>query len=84
MTVDSEGQELASLDLDAGVISLSAAGQYVAVLFSDHLTIYDKELLPVRRAEGCQCGGDGADAERRIGGAGGAVRRPACTCRKAA
>ena len=37
---------MASLELDAEVSSLSAAGRYVAVLCSDHLTIYDKQLLP--------------------------------------
>ncbi|MFR6393990.1 MAG: hypothetical protein ACLUNQ_01765 [Oscillospiraceae bacterium] len=42
VTVNSDGQELASLELDAEVSSLSAAGRYVAVLCSDHLTIYDK------------------------------------------
>lgn len=69
VTVDSQGRELASLDIDEEVMSLSAAGKYVAVLYQDHLTIYDKDLPGIRRAEGCQCGGDGADAERRIGGA---------------
>ena len=51
VTVNSEGQELASLELDAEVSSLSAAGRYVAVLCSDHLTIYDKQLLPVAELE---------------------------------
>ena len=51
VTVNSEGQELASLELDAEVSSLSAAGRYVAVLCSDHLTIYDKQLLPVADLE---------------------------------
>ena len=51
VTVNSDGQELASLELDAEVSSLSAAGRYVAVLCSDHLTIYDKQLLPVAELE---------------------------------
>lgn len=51
VTVGSDGQELASLELDAEVGSLSAAGRYVAVLCSDHLTIYDKQLLPVATLE---------------------------------
>ena len=44
VTVDSQGRELASLDIDEEVMSLSAAGKYVAVLYQDHLTIYDKDL----------------------------------------
>lgn len=46
VTVDGSGQVLASLELDAEVPSLSAAGRYTAVLCSDRLTIYDKELTP--------------------------------------
>ena len=34
---------LVSLELEE-VMSLSAAGKYVAVLYQDHLTIYDKDL----------------------------------------
>ena len=45
VTVGSDGAEIASVELDAEVTSLSAAGRYVAVLCSDHLTIYDKQLL---------------------------------------
>ena len=44
VTVDSQGRELASLEIDEEVMSLSAAGKYVAVLYQDHLTIYDKDL----------------------------------------
>ena len=46
VTVDGDGKEIAALELDAEVSSLSAAGRYVAVLTSDELVIYDKQLTP--------------------------------------
>ena len=46
-TVGADGQELASQELDAEVTSLSAAGRYVALLTTDHVSIYDKQLMPV-------------------------------------
>ncbi len=47
VTVGTDGQEMASQELDAEVISLSAAGRYVALLTTDHVSIYDKQLLPI-------------------------------------
>ena len=47
VTVGADGQQLASQELDAEVTSLSAAGRYVALLTTDHVSIYDKQLLPV-------------------------------------
>ena len=35
VTVNSDGKELGSLDLDGDVLSMSACGRYVAVLFAD-------------------------------------------------
>lgn len=52
VTVDDEGQELASLDLDGDVLSLSACGRYVAVLFADRLVIYNKNLKEYAVLEG--------------------------------
>ena len=46
VTVGGDGKEIAALELDAEVSSLSAAGRYVAVLTSDELVIYDKQLTP--------------------------------------
>ena len=46
VTVGGDGKEIAALELDAEVSSLSAAGRYVAVLTSDELVIYDKQLKP--------------------------------------
>ena len=46
VTVNGEGKELAALEIDAEVASLSAAGRYVAVLTGEELVIYDKQLKP--------------------------------------
>ena len=46
VTVNGEGKELAALEIDAEVASLSAAGRYVAVLTGEELVIYDKQLNP--------------------------------------
>lgn len=43
VTVDEDGQLIAQLEIDREVLSLSAAGRYVAVLYSDSLVIYDRE-----------------------------------------
>ena len=44
VTVDDSGAEIASLEVNSDVLDLSVSGRYVAALFSDHLTIYDKLL----------------------------------------
>ena len=44
VTVSENGEALASLEVDSDVLDLSAAGRYVSVLYSDHLTIYDRKL----------------------------------------
>lgn len=46
VTVNGEGKELAALEIDAEVASLSVAGRYVAVLTGEELVIYDKQLKP--------------------------------------
>ena len=47
ITVDGDGNELGGCDIDGEVLDISTAGRYVAVLFSDRLTIYDKYLTEV-------------------------------------
>jgi hypothetical protein len=42
--VDAEGVTLGSRELDEQVLSLAAAGRYIAVLTSAHLYIYNKDL----------------------------------------
>ena len=49
--VTPDGQALASLDVDGEVLSMSAAGRYIAVLFSDHMVIYDKKLAECARLD---------------------------------
>lgn len=52
VTVDDQGRELASLDLDGDVLSFSASGRYVAVLFADRLVIYNKNLREYATLQG--------------------------------
>ena len=44
VTVDDAGQEIASLEVNSDVLDLSVTGRYVAALYSDHMTVYDKLL----------------------------------------
>lgn len=44
VTVDAEGTELGSLDVNEEVLSISAAGRYLAVLYTDHLVVYNQDL----------------------------------------
>ncbi|MEG1988009.1 MAG: DUF5711 family protein [Oscillibacter sp.] len=44
VTVGADGAELASLDVNEEILSVSAAGRYLAVLYADSLTIYNREL----------------------------------------
>ena len=52
-----EGQEIASLEIDEEVLDLSAAGEYLAVLYSDSLVIYDRELEESARLVGTDYAG---------------------------
>ncbi len=44
VTIDDDGKEIASLEVNSDVLDLSVRGRYVAALYSDHLTIYDRTL----------------------------------------
>lgn len=44
VTVDGAGQELGSLDVREEVRDLSAAGRYLAVLYTDSLVVYNEDL----------------------------------------
>ena len=44
VTVDENGEAIGQIRIDDEVLSISASGKYVAVLYSDYLTIYDKKL----------------------------------------
>ena len=51
LTVDASAQELGSLQLDAQVLGLSAAGECVGVLSSEALTVYDRALTEKGRTQ---------------------------------
>ena len=44
VTVDADGTELGSLDVNEEVLSVSAAGRYLAVLYADRLVVYNQDL----------------------------------------
>ncbi len=44
VTVGSDGQEIASLNVSDEILSISAAGRYIAVLYADKLVIYTPQL----------------------------------------
>ncbi len=44
VTVGADGQEIASLDVSEEVLSISASGRYIAVLYADKLAIYTPQL----------------------------------------
>ena len=44
VTVNEDGKVLGQLEVDGDVVDLSVSGRYLAVLFSDHMTVYDKTL----------------------------------------
>ena len=45
-TVNTAGEEIASLAVESEVLDLSAAGRYLTVLYSNRLVIYDQKLQP--------------------------------------
>lgn len=44
VTVDADGEELGSVDVNEEVQSVSAAGRYLAVLYIDSLVVYNQDL----------------------------------------
>lgn len=54
VTVDYDGQVLGTLELEEQVLSLSAAGRYVAVLTSNSLHLYTKELREISSSDSIQ------------------------------
>lgn len=44
VTVGADGTELASLDVSREVLDISAAGRYLAVLYTDSLVVYNSDL----------------------------------------
>ena len=54
VTVDLDGVERASLDVNAEVISVSAAGRYIAVLYAGRVVVYTSDLTEYARMEGTE------------------------------
>ena len=54
VTVDYDGHVLGTLELEEQVLSLSAAGRYVAVLTSNSLHLYTKELREISTSNSIQ------------------------------
>jgi len=52
VTVGPDGKKLASLDVKEEILSLSAAGRYLAVLYADRLVIYNQDLEEYARLSG--------------------------------
>lgn len=60
VTVDHKGKVLATIETDSKILSISAKDDYLAVLFSDSLVIYDRTMKEYARFE------DTAGAEQTI------------------
>ena len=54
VTIAQDGSTLASLDTTGEVLSMSAAGRYIAVLYSDSLVIYTPQLEEYARLDGTE------------------------------
>ena len=54
VTVDLNGEERASLDVNEEVISVSAAGRYIAVLYAGRVVVYTSDLTEYARMEGTE------------------------------
>lgn len=54
VTVDYDGQVLGTLELEEQVLSLSAAGRYVAVLTSNSLHLYTRDLREISASDAIQ------------------------------
>lgn len=56
-TYSLDGEELATLEVTEEVLDLSAAGEYLAVLYSDSLVIYTRDLTEYARLTGTDYAG---------------------------
>ena len=52
ITVDKNGEELGSLDIREEVLSISASGRYLAVLYADRLVVYNQDIQPYASLQG--------------------------------
>lgn len=44
VTVSADGEEIAALDVNEEILSVSAEGRYIAVLYTDNLVVYNQNL----------------------------------------
>lgn len=65
VTVDKDGEELGSLDVREEVLNISASGRYLAVLYTDHLSVYNQDLQTYATLQGT---GDARDVLMRPDG----------------
>lgn len=65
VTVDKNGEELGSLDVREEVLSVSASGRYLAVLYADRLAVYNPDLQPYATLQGT---GDAREVRMRPDG----------------
>ena len=52
VTVDKSGEVLGSLEVREEVLHISASGRYLAVLYADHLVVYNQELQTYASLQG--------------------------------
>lgn len=52
-----KGEEIASLEITEEILDMSAAGEYLAVLYSDSLVIYTRDLQEHARLDGTDYAG---------------------------
>lgn len=52
VTVDKDGEVLGSLDVREEVLSISASGRYLAVLYAGRLAVYNQDLQPYATLQG--------------------------------
>lgn len=52
VTVSPDGTEIAALDVNTEVLSMSASGRYLAVLYTDKLVVYNRELQTYASLQG--------------------------------
>ena len=52
VTVDKSGEVLGSLEVREEVLHISASGRYLAVLYADHLVVYNQEMQPYATLRG--------------------------------
>lgn len=57
VTFGLDGEEIAALDLTEEVVDMNAAGNSLAVLYSDTLVIYDRTLTEIARLDGTDYAG---------------------------